>query len=263
MANQRDTKQIRTDLDRGRRFLRANWHRLDGVLSDQNRGVPVPEPQKGCPAEATVISLPDPDDEVALGGSVREAIGGRCSRRAYSPEALSAAELSYLLWATQGVKRLAGNRVYRTTPSAGARQALDTYLYIDRVEGIDSGLYRYLPLHHSLCPVPYTSDDPSGTLDGTLAGALDDGLHGQLWNCAVLFIWVAVPYRMEWRYSVVAHKLILLDAGHVCQNLYIACESAGCGTCAIGAYDQKQMDRILGLDGENELVVYAAPVGKQ
>ena len=255
MANQRDTKQIRTDLDRGRRFLRANWHRLDGVLSDQNRGVPVPEPQKGCPAEATVISLPDPDDEVALGGSVREAIGGRCSRRAYSPEALSAAELSYLLWATQGVKRLAGNRVYRTTPSAGARQALDTYLYIDRVEGIDSGLYRYLPLDHALCPLPPVPEQSQSLIDG----CWDQRFVG---NAAAVFIWTVIPYRTEWRYSIASHKVIAIDAGHVCQNLYLASEAVGAGTCAVAAYDQSKMDALIGVDGSDEFVIYVAPVGK-
>jgi SagB-type dehydrogenase family enzyme len=56
--------------------------------------------------------------------------------------------------------------------------------------------------------------------------------------------------------------LILLDAGHVCQNLYLACEAIGCGTCAIGAYNQEKMDAVLGVDSKNEMTVYCAPVGK-
>ena len=59
-----------------------------------------------------------------------------------------------------------------------------------------------------------------------------------------------------------AHKNMLLDAGHICQNLYLAVESLGLGTCAIGAYDQDAMDALLELDGEDEYVVYLAPVGK-
>lgn len=55
---------------------------------------------------------------------------------------------------------------------------------------------------------------------------------------------------------------MLLDAGHVCQNLYLACQAIDCGTCDVGAYDQKLIDKFLGLDGENEFVVYVAPVGK-
>jgi len=76
------------------------------------------------------------------------------------------------------------------------------------------------------------------------------------------YIWVAVPYRMEWRYGLAAHKVIALDAGHVCQNLYLACEAVNAGTCAIAAYDQEELDELLGLDGENEFAVYLAPVGK-
>ena len=55
---------------------------------------------------------------------------------------------------------------------------------------------------------------------------------------------------------------MLLDAGHVCQNLYLACESLGLGTCAIGAYSQEKLDAFLGLDGQEEFAVYLSPVGR-
>jgi SagB-type dehydrogenase family enzyme len=81
-------------------------------------------------------------------------------------------------------------------------------------------------------------------------------------KAAVTFIWVAIPKRMEWRYGLAAHKVMALDAGHVCQNLYLACETIGAGTCAIAAYDQEELDKLLNLDGENEFAMYLAPVGK-
>jgi SagB-type dehydrogenase family enzyme len=67
---------------------------------------------------------------------------------------------------------------------------------------------------------------------------------------------------MEWRYGLAAHKVIAIDAGHVCQNLYLACEAIGAGTCAIAAYDQEAMDDLVGLDGKDEFTIYLAPVGK-
>ncbi len=70
------------------------------------------------------------------------------------------------------------------------------------------------------------------------------------------------PYRMEWRYGLTAHKVIALDAGHVCQNLYLACEAVGAGTCAVAAYHQQLMDRLVRVDGSEEFVIYLAPVGK-
>jgi SagB-type dehydrogenase family enzyme len=67
---------------------------------------------------------------------------------------------------------------------------------------------------------------------------------------------------MEWRYGLAAHKVIAIDAGHVCQNLYLSCEAIGAGTCAIAAYDQEAMDRLLRIDGKDEFTIYIAPVGK-
>jgi SagB-type dehydrogenase family enzyme len=79
---------------------------------------------------------------------------------------------------------------------------------------------------------------------------------------AVTFVWTAIPYRTAWRYSILSPKIIAQDSGHVCQNLYLACEAIGAGTCAIGAYDQAKMDAALNLDGEREFTIYVAPVGK-
>lgn len=55
---------------------------------------------------------------------------------------------------------------------------------------------------------------------------------------------------------------MLLDAGHLCQNLYIACEALDLVTCAIAAYDQRLVDDLCQLDGENEFIIYLAPVAK-
>jgi len=81
-------------------------------------------------------------------------------------------------------------------------------------------------------------------------------------KCAAVFIWTAIPYRSEWRYHLVAHKAMLLDAGHVCQNLYLACEGIGAGTCAIAAYDQEKIDDLIKVDGKDEFTIYLSPVGK-
>ncbi len=79
---------------------------------------------------------------------------------------------------------------------------------------------------------------------------------------AAIFIWTQIPYRTEWRYAHMAPKLVNIDAGHVCQNLYMAAESIGAGVCAVAAYDQKDLDALLGVDGEDEFAIYVAPVGK-
>jgi SagB-type dehydrogenase family enzyme len=139
-------------------------------------------------------------------------------------------------------------------PSAGARHPFETYLLVNRVEGVGPGLYRYLPLEHKLCLL----ED-----DWRTAREIHSACYEQyVLESAATFIWTAIPYRTEWRYATLAHRVILIDAGHVCQNLYLACESIGAGTCAIGAYDQARLDAILDIDGDEELTVYVAPVGR-
>ena len=81
-------------------------------------------------------------------------------------------------------------------------------------------------------------------------------------NAAVTFIWSSIPYRTEWRYADRTYKIALLDAGHIGQALYLACETIGLGTCAIASYNQKLIDDIIQVDGEDEFAVYISPVGR-
>ncbi len=245
--------ETRALLDTGRQFLKANWDRLETVQSDQDRGRPVPGLQKPAPAGARRVKLVAPGDFAVGAVSVLAAMRSRRSRRRYGPGPLTLEELSFLLWATQGVREKSGRRTLRTVPSAGARHTFETNVFAARVNGCEPGLYRYQPLDHALVLLEDAPD---------LARRMDDALLGQLWGAAAVFAWTTVPYRMEWRYSVVSGKLIALDAGHVCQSLYLACEATGCGTCAIGAYDQEKLDALLGVDGQEEFAVYAAPVGR-
>jgi SagB-type dehydrogenase family enzyme len=80
---------------------------------------------------------------------------------------------------------------------------------------------------------------------------------------AVTFIWVAVPHRTVWRYSQRGYRYIHLDAGHVCQNLYLLAEAIDCGVCAIAAFDDDLVNQAIGLDGEDLFVIYLASLGKR
>jgi nitroreductase len=42
--------------------------------------------------------------------------------------------------------------------------------------------------------------------------------------------------------------VIAIEAGHVCQNLYLASEAIDARMCAIAAYDQEKMDELLKAD---------------
>ncbi|HPC83358.1 MAG TPA: SagB/ThcOx family dehydrogenase [Thermoanaerobaculaceae bacterium] len=244
---------------RRREFLKDTVRKqVDFTATHQSRGVPPPPLSKPAPEGALRVPLPRPGHWQGIRDvTLAAAIAGRRSRREFAPEAVSLDELAFLLWATQGVTRLLGaGHALRTVPSAGCRHAFETYLAIQRVKGVEAGLWRFLPVDNQLVRL-------GG--DGDLGSRLVAATFFQRFvaAAAVTFVWTAVPYRMEWRYGAAAHKVIALDAGHVCQNLYLACEAAGCGTCAIAAYDQEAMDELLGVDGDEELTIYLAPVGKR
>lgn len=264
----------------GRHFLKSNWHFVKETQSDQSRGLPMPPQELPPESDDSVAALPPveavytagsdkagdgtADADAAAAGVEAAPDGGtealtlhgllknRKSRRSFKIEPLSLAELSYLLWSCEGVRENKGKYSFRTTPSGGARHPLDLYVFARRIVDLKPGLYRYLPLEHSLV-LERAGDDSE---------ALDEALMGQLRNSSCVLLWAAVPYRSEWRYGKAADKLVALDAGHSCQNLYLACEALGLGTCAVGAYDQQRLDEYLGLDGEDMFALYAAPVGR-
>ena len=124
-----------------------------------------------------------------------------------------------------------------------------------RVGGLSEGIYRYLPLANSLVFERTVESLPAHLT----AAARGQRFAGQ---AAVTFIWTAIPERTEWRYAEASYKVIALDAGHVCQNLYLACEAISAGTCAIAAYEQTLVDDLLGVNGNEEFSIYMAPVGK-
>ena len=245
-------------IELNRYFLKDSVRKtIDFSGTDQSMGLPPPPIEKVCAADAERIGLIPPAKFQTLPKvDLLFAIANRQSRRRFNQTPLTLEELSFLLWATQGVREQSGRgHALRTVPSAGARHALETYLCVLNVEGLDRGFYRYLPLEHQLV-IEYR--DENGAKKISWAAFQQNWMS----NAAAVFIWSAVPYRMEWRYGLAAHKVILLDAGHVCQNLYLACEAISAGTCAVAAYDQELMDQLLRIDGRDEFVTYLAAVGK-
>jgi len=246
------------ELNRHRAFLKDSLRlQIDFSQTDQSRGVEPPPLQKPPREDQQPIPLPGQDSFEALRGTdLIDAISQRRSRRRFLDQPLSMTELSWLLWATQGITEiLAPGCAQRTVPSAGCRHAFETYLLASDIETLEVGVYRYLPVDHAL-----VFENPADNLPAALAGAT----LGQTFTAAapVTLAWTVIPYRMEWRYDIAAHRVIAMDVGHLCQNLYLACAAIGAGTCAIAAYHQEQMDALLKIDGEDEFTIYLAPVGK-
>ncbi len=243
--------------DQGKRFMHETKYRfLD--TSDQVKKLPQPPLYLGPDDPShTILDLPDPRKITMPMRDITEIINNRVSVRKYADKPLTQEELSYLLWVTQGIKEVTKRpATLRTVPSAGSRHPFETYLLINRVEGIKPGLYRFLAFEHKLEEINLAED---------MAELITAACHQQAMvkNCGVTFIWTAVRYRTYWRYGERGYRYFHLDAGHVCQNLYLAADVVDSGCCGIAAFDDDDLNALLGLDGEERFTVYVCTCGKK
>lgn len=246
-------------IDQGRAF--TTGYRLGDLYnedfeSDQDLGKPQP-PLVKAPMRPDSAALELPMDFSGLtSADLTALLLARKSNRVYTQQAISLQQLSYLLWATQGIKDIRGKAyaTIRTVPCGGARHEFETYLLVRNVEGLEPGAYHYLPMGHKL-EFLY----PVADMDGMIAVSLS----GQNWaaKASVVFYWSMVPYRAEWRYGIYAHRIAMMDIGHVGENLYLAATALGLGTCGIGAFQHELCCRLFGLNDKEEYIVYTAPVG--
>ncbi len=238
----------------GEQFIRETRYIGEPTLSDQIRGIEPPPLER--PPIGEIILLPDPDPAAIRKIDLSVAIEERESIRTYNDVSLETGELSYLLWCTAGIKWVFSEMAFRTVPSAGCRHAIDTYLAVRRVKGLSPGLYRYIAMEHGLETIHPGSDLP----DEVAAACYDQSCTRE---AAVIFLWGAETYRMYWRYGERGYRNLFLDAGHIGQNLYLAGLAVDCGICAIGAYEDEILNTLLGLDGDDRFIIYAATVGKK
>ncbi len=248
-------KIIAEKIRAGREFMKGAWSE-GGFVSDQQLRKPQP-PLVKAPMGGERLPLPGDFRALPLQTDLLELLRRRKSSRVYTRAPVTLRELSFLLWAQQGVRGIRGDHyaTLRTVACGGARHPFECYLAVLNVEGLREGLYHYLPLTHELERLA----EP-----GPLADRVGDALAGQDWcgRSACVFFYSMSAYRGEWRYGPNAHRVALIDSGHVTANLYVACAALRLGTCAIAALDTAACDSLFGLDGEEEFIFYAATLGR-
>ena len=213
------------------------------------RPVRRPEPFKQYAGSETIsMSL-----EGLPEGSLWQALQNRRSRRTFTGAAVPRNDLARLVWAAQGATASAGGILLRTSPSAGALYPVETYLVINEVKDVKPGLYHFNILDNVIELVK------GGNLGKNLArAALEQEMCARASLC---FVWTAIVDRCKWKYAQRCYRYIYMDAGHVCQNLYLAAQDLEYGCCAIGAFFDEEVNEILGVDGEDETAIYIAAVG--
>ncbi|MEW6568918.1 MAG: SagB/ThcOx family dehydrogenase [Chloroflexota bacterium] len=202
-------------------------------------GIRTQTPQAAPP---TVIALPPPRLEGPL--SLEACLLQRRSIREFTDQALTLEEIGQLLWAAQGITDPRG---FRTAPSAGALYPLE--IYVVRAEGVT----HYDPAEHALAAVK----------DGDLRHELSAAALGQqaVAQAPLVLVITAVYERTEAKYGAErAPRYVQLEAGHAGQNILLQAVALGLGAVPIGAFDDGEVQRVLGLPADH-LPLYLIPVG--
>lgn len=170
----------------------------------------------------------------------------------FSPEPISFQELSTILNSC----RILDHTRYperRTYPSAGGRFPIEQYVLSFNIKDLEEGAYHYNILENSL---------ESLWNKGILESKSEIVTHERYENVAAALIYTSVFSRSEVKYFNKAYPFSLLEAGHMAQNVQLACAERGIGVCNIGGAVEDTISKILDLT-ENEKPLYVTALGKK
>lgn len=242
-------RRVVTDFINGTKY--PDYSSFDSIL-----GIPEPAAELPVPEGATVIKLPSPKRIKVRDIPVREAIENWEPVTYFSRSSMSLRELSFLLWCMQGFRKTGPEHIpIRNTPSSGLRYPLETYFVAGEVDGLETGLYRYLPRSHSIVIERLGSDLPFAMGDASMNFKI-------VTRAAVTFLWVGVPYRSVWTLGNRGYRSVLIEAGHACQALILASECIGYQVQPSDLFNDERVLQVTNLDPETQWPVYLAAVGK-
>ena len=190
--------------------------------------------------------------------SVERALKNRRSQRNFVDKAISAEQLSQILWAAYGITQPTPDRPalrggLRAAPSAGAMYPFEIYVIVGNVDGVEQGVYRYNSEEHKIIR----------TIDKDLRDEFSKVALGQtlIKEAPVNIFYCAIYSRMTKRYGDRgADRYVCMDLGHSAQNIYLQAEALNLGTCAIGAFSDDKVAELFQLP-EEEVPLYIMPVG--
>jgi len=200
------------------------------------------------------LALPEPPKTV-LTRLGRE----RASCRAFAMKRLPLSYLSAILWGSYGISRtdrtlLSGSlALLRPVPSAGALFPLEIYVLTQRVEGLSNGLHHYNVRHHSLETLE----------EGAVFQRFEPALYmfDAVRNANAILFLSAVFERNQKKYGPRGYRYILLEAGHIAQNVCLLSAESSLGSLCMGGYADRELNCLLGLQPRKEGVVYCVAIG--
>lgn len=199
-----------------------------------------------------VVSLPAAGRNSAL----LEIMARRRTVRAVSAPAIKLSQLADCLYAGMGITGFTSNCVGELplgmTPSGGARNPYEAYVFAQNVDGLEPGIYHYSALDHDLARVGVTSP------------ALSELIGNQDWadEMPCLIVLVADLRRTMWKYrDPNAYRVVLIEAGHIGQNVMLAATHHGLTACPTAALAQGRIRDVLDLKRITDAPIYAMTLG--
>ncbi len=186
---------------------------------------------------------------------LKDAFVLRESERNFSNEPLEKQVLGDILYYSAGERKI-GNKKRRFYPSAGARYPLEVYPLVLNVNDLPNGVYHYYVRKHAL-ELLWEKKISRNYLKKNLSE------QGWLAQSAVLLVISAIFWRNQIKYGERGYRYILVDLGHLCQNVYLASAAWGVGCCSVGGFIDDGFNKLLDLDGWRESAIIVIALGNQ
>jgi SagB-type dehydrogenase family enzyme len=210
----------------------------------------------------TMPTIPLPAEGHALGelSSIERVIEHRLTTRNFSGSPLPISKISKLLHSSYGITsstdltRSTGRSSYfRAVPSAGALYPLELYLAIWRTVDLEPGIYHYCVPKHTL-EVLRLGDFADLAAKSTLS-------EGVIERAGGIFLVSAIFRRSMQKYNERGYRFVLLEAGHLAENMCLVASAMGFGILPIGGFLDDELNAMISVDGVNETVIYVLAVG--
>ncbi len=202
--------------------------------------------------DSKLYSLPEP---VNKNIDFLTLISSRKSHRDFLNKEITLNELSTILWCGYGIREKKGNFFFRNVPSAGALYPLEIYLMTFNVSGLPKGIFHYFPKNHSL-ELLKEGDFSKELIQASLA-------QNFVSKGAVTILITSIFRRNMAKYGHRGLRYILLDAGHLAQNMVLGAETLSIGCCPVGAFFDDEINTLIGVDGIEESTLYLLVFGKK
>ena len=196
-------------------------------------------------------SIPLPRNLAKSGVALEDAISSRRSATKFSGEQISSEQLSFILRVSAGITE--EGRGLRAHPSGGALYPLELYVVALAVPDLECGLYHYAIYRHALEKMR------SGNLREQCAESLR--MEQLVEASSVVLIISCIFHRTEIKYGDRGYRLMLLEAGHLGQNILLSATSLGVAAVSLGGFLDDDVNRMLGIDGIEETAIYPILLG--